>query len=316
MRGLKGYLDNLRPMASKPYSKIFLLFFYFIFSNLLTGLTQVDGSYKWPTGPVSSGPFPVWTSEIQYATGSIFQKNLNKVLNDLVVNTSATAFNTSSYGQSPNKVYALLQCQGDASQQECSSCLQKAIRYTAGTVDGDIIWCDRSVGCQLWFERCFLRYDNYSFFSIFDEDDFSSMALGLHRNSTNFETTLLRLLSNLSAEALEPAKKGFAAGSTNYSASSSSSPSEKIEGVMQCSGDLSIANCSACLSNLTQWVVNNKYSKNLQAKYVNRSCFIFYNSTESGDLPLDNLSIKKAPIMSVVYGVLLMEIALLVFIDG
>jgi hypothetical protein len=74
--------------------------------------------------------FPSVTSEVSsytcnnastYADGSTFSSNLNRVMGDLVKNAPQTGFNTSSYGQSPNRIYGLLQCIGNISHKTAQS---------------------------------------------------------------------------------------------------------------------------------------------------------------------------------------------------
>ena len=75
----------------------------------------------------ASLPFAVWNYAVSDGNANIrstFQKNLNMALNNLSIkggnqNESRGGFGISRYGQSPNMIYALIQCRGDASQQEC-----------------------------------------------------------------------------------------------------------------------------------------------------------------------------------------------------
>lgn len=67
-------------------------------------------------------PTPYTNLTIQYTNGRTFVSNLNVTLNHLLVeveHTSQGRFNTSVYGQNPNRIYAFLQCRGDATVYEC-----------------------------------------------------------------------------------------------------------------------------------------------------------------------------------------------------
>jgi hypothetical protein len=99
-----------------------------------------------------------------YTKGSKFESNLNTVLNNLVQDTSQTGFNTSEYGQSLDQIYGLLQCRGDTTVDQCYNCSQQAnttLRQNCGNASGGLIW----------FDDCFLRYENYSFFGQLDTTD-------------------------------------------------------------------------------------------------------------------------------------------------
>ncbi|GLJ22406.1 hypothetical protein SUGI_0421780 [Cryptomeria japonica] len=62
-----------------------------------------------------------------YTEGSTYSTNLNRVINDLSRSApQSSGFNTSSRGQSPNKVYGLLQCMGNISAAKCSNCSMEA----------------------------------------------------------------------------------------------------------------------------------------------------------------------------------------------
>jgi hypothetical protein len=102
---------------------------------------------------------------LNYTKGSKFESNLNTVMNRLVQNTSQTGFNTSEYGQSPDKIYGLLQCMGDTTGDQCHNCSQQAntnLLKNCGNARGGLIWPDNG---------CFLRYENYSFFGHLDQSN-------------------------------------------------------------------------------------------------------------------------------------------------
>eukprot|EP00253_Pinus_taeda_P033217 PITA_33217 len=171
-----------------------------------------------------------------YADGSTFSSNLNKVLGDLVKNTPQTGFNTSFYGQSPNRIYGLLQCTGNIPEQDCSLCSQEANKSVPQL-------CGNSIGGRIWLDNCFIRYQNFSFFSKLDTNgtllehvnDIGTTNLNAFRRST------LNLLSNLSNKAYNSANKGFAVGSAAYSSIGT------VYGLVQCWRDLSITDCKSCL---------------------------------------------------------------------
>jgi len=172
-----------------------------------------------------------------YTDGSTFSSNLDRVMGDLVKNAAQTGFKTSFYGQSPNRIYGLLQCIGNnISQKDCSICSRQA----SDTVRQ---LCGNDIGGQEWRDNCFLRYENYSFFSKLDtngtflQNDKDIVA----RNLSNFRTTTLNFLSYLSEQAYDPANKGFAEGSTGYPSVGT------IYGLVQCRRDISIKDCRSCL---------------------------------------------------------------------
>eukprot|EP01018_Ginkgo_biloba_P036199 Gb_02273 [translate_table: standard] len=169
-----------------------------------------------------------------YASGSKFEINLSIVLEDLVQKTSKIGFNTSFHGKSPNKVYDLLQCRGDVSQEDCYSCSFEAHESVKGN-------CPNRIGGRVWLEMCFLRYESYSCFSVLD----TQMPINTEnpQNVTNETSNSPRkFLSNLSLQAYKPANKGFAVGSDFYF-------SHKFFGLVQCWRDISLDGLHEDVSN-------------------------------------------------------------------
>eukprot|EP00253_Pinus_taeda_P002855 PITA_02855 len=201
--------------------------FYLITFLFITGFPSV----------ISEMRYFICTNGSSYAGGSTFSSNLNRVMSDLVKNAPQTGFSISFYGQSPNRIYGLLQCIGNnVSRKDCSNCAQQASNSVRQL-------CVNDIGGQEWQERCFLRYQNYSFFSKLDThgDYLENAKLIVTNNLIDFKITTSNLLSNLSDQAYHPANKGFAQGSTGYPSVGT------IYGLVQCLRDLSIKDCRSCL---------------------------------------------------------------------
>eukprot|EP01018_Ginkgo_biloba_P036595 Gb_07080 [translate_table: standard] len=212
-----------------------------------------------------------------YSKGSKFANNLNRVLEDLVNKTSRTGFNTSSYGQSPNEVYGLLQCRGDISQQDCLSCSQEANTSIEEH-------CRNGIGGRVWLDMCFLRYEKYNFFSRLDTQ---LTALVNTQNVTNpdaFRNATWALLSNLTLKASEPANKGFATGTSVYSSFS------EVYGLVQCWRDISAQDCRSCLKTGMSFLLQ-CCSQRQGAQSMLGSCTVryeiypFFNSAPSTPVP-------------------------------
>ncbi|GLJ22499.1 hypothetical protein SUGI_0423600 [Cryptomeria japonica] len=201
-------------------------------------------------------------TDSNYKEGSPYSTNLNLVINDVSLNVPQNSgFNTSSHGQSPNKVYGLLQCIGYVSTKKCSECSGEASNMLRDL-------CENAIGGEVWMDDCFLHYDNSSFFSKLDTT-FKNNGKRLNTNVQGFLSTTPTLLSNLSARALDPANNGYAVGSANYSTS------HKVYGLVQSFRVLSMVNCKSCLSSarqtLEQW-----YSSQQGAQVMSGSCTVRY----------------------------------------
>eukprot|EP00253_Pinus_taeda_P015242 PITA_15242 len=197
------------------------------------------------------------------SNGSAFSSNWNRVMEDLVKNTPQTGYNTSGYGQNPNRVDGLLQCTGNISQQACSICSQQAS-------DSVLQLCGNCIGGRVSMDNCYLRYENYSFYN-----QLNTTLYKLWVNSSNissgdiysFTNTTSKLLLNLSDEAINSANKAFAQGSATYSVNGT------VYGLVQCWRDLSLENCESCLRSATL-VLASSMSQGAQA--LLGSCTVRY----------------------------------------
>jgi hypothetical protein len=313
-------------------SFLWLITILILFSTLPNGLMvtpTASWTWTWDLSSLrnASQPFLVWNHAVPDSstnTGSTFQKNLNMALNNLSINvnsnggneTQSRGFALSWYGQSPNMIYALLQCRGDASQQECYKCSEDAKADVLATIS-----CNNSISCQVWLDKCNLRYDNSSFISQLSDRDDSVGRWNNHTGLSNyrkinpylFGAAIGDLLGNLSSEAAKESDditilanstaliKGFAAGSTVYSNSNSSSSFTgdefAIDAAVQCSRDLSASNCTKCLSTAIERLQSSIQGTAAESKAMLLSCFITFNSsfTEAAPPPSDSSFTETAP---------------------
>lgn len=212
-----------------------------------------------------------------YTDGSTLISNFNRVMGDLVSNTPQTGFNTSSYGETPNRIYGFLQCAGDISEQQCSTCSQEANKSVRQL-------CPLKKGGRVLLGSCYLRYENFSF------SEPSNNVDQLLVNSSNissgdinsFRTTTSTLLSKLSDEARNFANKGFAQGSATYSVNGT------VYGEVQCWRDLPITNCTPCLQTAIK-NVSDDYSMRRGA--LLGSCLVRYDTYPF----IDNTSASPPP---------------------
>ena len=62
-----------------------------------------------------------------YTSNSTYRANLNTLLASMINNTKINyGFYNFSFGEAPDKVYAIALCRGDASPSECRSCISGA----------------------------------------------------------------------------------------------------------------------------------------------------------------------------------------------
>eukprot|EP00253_Pinus_taeda_P034567 PITA_34567 len=198
---------------------------------------------------------------VNYTEGSTFEANLNTVMNSLIKDTLQTGFNTSVYGQSPDQVYGLLQCRGDATDEQCYNCSQEAnttLRQNCGNARGGLIW----------FTYCFLRYENYNFIGQLDTNDAWYTYIGNVTSANVFNQALDGLFTKLLSEATSGSKL-YASGTTRDSLF------REIYAMVQCTRDISIDNCSSCLSGQLGYILAT-YSGSQGAQSLTGRCRVRY----------------------------------------
>lgn len=94
-------------------------------------------------------------------SGGKLSANIDKILTEIALKTPSTGFVATTYGKDQDKVYALAQCRGDVSTQDCSNCIQDATKQIRQR-------CPNQVDGRIWYDYCFLRYSNKSFFGEVD----------------------------------------------------------------------------------------------------------------------------------------------------
>ncbi|XP_057866703.2 cysteine-rich receptor-like protein kinase 10 [Cryptomeria japonica] len=221
-----------------------------------------------------------------FTNGSTYSTNLNLVINDLYLNApKSSGFNTSSHGQSPSKVYGLLQCTGNISVERCSKCAVEA-----NNTIHDL--CPNDIGGKIWLDDCFMRYWNSNFISTLDTTGISLLnTVDISKSRDAFENTTSSLLSNLSDKAYIPANKGFAAGTAKYNATGI------LYGLVQCWRDISIQDCRICLAK-ARANLSDCCSTKGGAQFQSGSCkarFEIYYFFRSADSPTPSPSPSPSP---------------------
>ena len=174
-----------------------------------------------------------------YTRNSTYKTNLNQVLSSLYSNTTIDyGFYYSSYGQNPDKVYAIGVCRGDVNPDDCRGCLKNS--STLLTQD-----CPNQKEAVGWCDQCMLRYSNSSIFGIMDTS-FHVLVCDMQNvsadNLAQFNDDVNILLNNLTSEAA-------AGGSLRKYAARSAITTDfrKIYALVQCTPDLSEQDCINCL---------------------------------------------------------------------
>ena len=173
-----------------------------------------------------------------YTSNSTYKANLNHLLSTLTSNTEINyGFYNSSYGQDPDKVYAIGLCRGDVNPYKCRSCLYNTTNLLTQQ-------CPNQKEAMKQDEYCILRYSFRNIFGIMEDLPFYYQ-YNVNNQSGNLDTynqDLRTLLDGLRNQA--------AAGGSLRKFAEAKSTGINFEtqyALVQCTPDLSQTDCSDCL---------------------------------------------------------------------
>ncbi|RDX85765.1 Cysteine-rich receptor-like protein kinase 25, partial [Mucuna pruriens] len=174
-----------------------------------------------------------------YAPNSTYESNLNTVLSRLTSNTQIDyGFYNSSYGQDSDRVYATGLCRGDVTPQKCRTCLKNSSFLL-------LKQCPHQRRAAGGYEECMLHYSYRSVLGYYDSD----FRVYLRSETSvidwdQYSYMLNKLLSTLRVKAATTdsyLNRKYAAGNATDPSS------ETVHAVVQCSPDLTLAECNDCL---------------------------------------------------------------------
>ncbi|KAF2303625.1 hypothetical protein GH714_020284 [Hevea brasiliensis] len=176
-----------------------------------------------------------------FTPNGIYQQNLNSLLFFLSSNaTQEKGFYYTTAGQDPsNMAYGLFLCRGDIVLLKgvCQECVLAASK--------DIVqYCPKEKVSIIWYDECMLRYSNESFFSQVGEDPAYAQwnpepPVNESERLTELATTTMRDVAARAAN--DRSGKRFGTEEVNFTSS------QTVYTLVQCTQDLSVADCSKCL---------------------------------------------------------------------
>ncbi|KAG6695152.1 hypothetical protein I3842_09G082400 [Carya illinoinensis] len=174
-----------------------------------------------------------------FSQNSLYNSSLNSLLSSLSSNVSRNIefYNTTSGQNTSDPVYGLFLCRGDVTSQMCRTCVAAATKELAAK-------CSREKVAVIWYDECMIRYSNESIFStvavrprihllntqnITEQDRFNRLV----------NTTMTDLASR--ASNFPTGVKKFGTNQTKFS------EFQNLYSLVQCTPDLSSADCNWCL---------------------------------------------------------------------
>ncbi|KAL8130170.1 LOW QUALITY PROTEIN: hypothetical protein V2J09_019325 [Rumex salicifolius] len=207
--------------------------------------------------------------------------NLQDLLTNFTVNASTLSFHTSSAGESPDKVYGLYVCRGDATPKLCQSCLTN---LTAWIFNDTESICKDGFG---YMDRCMLQYDKYSFFG---KSESRLLAYTYNWvNATNvggFNRTLTGMIRELIHEAAFESEGLFATREADVGGGDGT-----VYGLAQCTPDIGRGNCSACLK-IASSEIEKCCRDKMIAWFMLSNCQLRYSNVSFYEVEVDQVEVE------------------------
>ncbi|GFQ00057.1 cysteine-rich repeat secretory protein 38 [Phtheirospermum japonicum] len=202
----------------------------------------------------------------KFTPGSDYQQSLLYVVDELTAKAPLNnGFYNTTRAEGNNVTYGLALCRGDISADDCTNCLTTATMEVANTD------CLGYQGAIIWRDYCMLKYSNLDFFGIIDEGNHYYLR-SQDYTSPNFTAPVLSLLSGLSETAILVPDKLFASGSV-----SPATLPETFYAMVQCTRDISVADCGNCLDYAISYLATCCATKG-GSRFVSGSCNVRYET--------------------------------------
>lgn len=210
-----------------------------------------------------------------YTANSTYQANLNYLLNSVYRKTEIDyGFYNFSYGESPDKVYAIGLCRGDVKPAACRDCLNYSSRALTSR-------CPSQKEAIIGLDNCILRYANRYIFGLNEVAPyFFVYSLTNVSDEKGFNSSLNSLLDSLQDKA--------AAGDSRrkYATGKVSTPNNQtIYALSQCTPDLSQTECSYCLRNASARV-GQCCQERQGGRVIYPSCNFRYETKQFYEIPI------------------------------
>ncbi|KAH7860279.1 hypothetical protein Vadar_011581 [Vaccinium darrowii] len=204
-------------------------------SRLLIPLYLLSISLLFQLGlAIDLDSYSIYCSQSSFLAGGPYNKNLNNLVRYLDSKTPLTGFGSGSQGLGQNRTYGLALCRGDINSRDCKACVDQASNEIQKV-------CKLKKEAIAWYDVCMLKYSNLSFLGKIDNKNwYFEESTNFWSNPGYFNKEVIQILSTLQKEAYVSPKM-YAAGALEIGNSTT------LYGLVQCTRDLSSANCNICL---------------------------------------------------------------------
>ncbi|XP_076883100.1 cysteine-rich receptor-like protein kinase 2 [Bidens hawaiensis] len=222
------------------------------------------------------------------ADPTIFIQNFVRTINTIATQIRTSHNVTTVVGTGPNIIYALAQCYGDLSSQDCISCYARMRAILPN--------CHPRNGGWTYLDGCFMRIQNYSFFEEYTNPKDNMVCGNTTKEDALFQESTSRAAANAVSVALRNndyfAREEMLVSGTN----------DSVYVLAQCWKTLSPSSCRACLENASMSLT--KCSPWSERRVLNLGCFMRYSDTNFlNPVPVKRRSSNKGKIIKIAVSV-------------
>ncbi|OMO64901.1 hypothetical protein COLO4_31714 [Corchorus olitorius] len=216
-----------------------------------------------------------------FLANSTYQSNLNNLLSALSSNaTNGNRFYNTTSGSNSEVVYGLYLCRGDVSNTSCEACVSFA-------TDDVTQRCPVEKTAIIWYDNCLLHYSNQYIFST--PTIVPAVAL-LNSANVSDQEGFNQILGDTMDDAVNLAINGTSRLRNFATREADISGLQTLYSLVQCTPDLSSADCNTCLEGAIAFLPNCCSGKQ-GARVLVPSCNVryelypFYNQTAVASPP-------------------------------
>ncbi|KAL2931690.1 Cysteine-rich receptor-like protein kinase 25 [Bienertia sinuspersici] len=203
-----------------------------------------------------------------YTQNSLYQKNLNQLLSDLVGQAAKTDFYNNTIGESPDIIYGTFYCRRDMSREFCHDCVKVAATMIVKN-------CTSQKEAVVWYEECTLRYANRPIIGL-DEDDLRWARWFSKYNASNpdklQQVLSTKMNSLIQIAAYNDTHHGYATGHAHFQ------PYSNVYCLVQCSPDILGLPCERCLRRIFRDMQHCCYGGRIWGMIFRTNCQMRYDT--------------------------------------
>ncbi|KAF7809322.1 cysteine-rich receptor-like protein kinase 2 [Senna tora] len=253
------------------------LFFLLINSLLLLLPQTVEADPRTRTVQISCG------RQHEHNT-TLFVPNFVTTMEKISEQMRNSGYGTAVIGTGPDTNYGLAQCYGDLSLLDCVLCYAEA-----RTV---LPQCFPNNGGRIYLDGCFMRAENYSFFSEYRGVGDRAVCGNTTRKNSSFQAAVKEAI--LRAVEAAPNSKGYAREKVDVLRSAN----ESAFVLADCWRSLNTSSCKACLEDASSSILGCLPWS--EGRALNTGCFMRYSDTNFLNKEMESTSSKSKVVVIVV----------------